>query len=165
MLLAAGFMTLMTGSALAVSIYEKPFPGSEVMDMMQVNDLHDLQLIEEDAIVPPEGGEDGCVDCDEFDQEEEPIVDGGDEECVGCDQDLPDDGGDEGVVEDEETPPADDEQTPPADDEDQQKPPTTTDSGKKLPNTGTQLAIVGGIGLLAALTAYIASRHMKKRVR
>jgi LPXTG-motif cell wall-anchored protein len=161
----AGIVAIMTGTA-AAAPYDKAHMDQELA--INQHDIVDMSGIvvapveeddEDDQPSFPDGGDDECVGCD--DEDDQPsFPDGGDDECVGCDDDegLDDGGDDEGVVDDEENPPVDE-------DEEEEQTPPTTDSGKKLPNTGTQLAIIGGIGLLAALAAITARFALRKKMR
>lgn len=108
------------------------------------------------------------------------IPDGGDEEYVVPPDDLPDDsivddGEDDGIIDDGEdggiddgTPgdvddSADDSvPQPPLPTQENNNPPSTS---SKLPNTGTQLAIVAGFGMALLLTALVIRHYAMKRAR
>lgn len=170
-----GLMALAAGTAAASPQMDMPWDHEQVIDPSMLARLQDMNLEpDEDFVVPPEeqvipdGGGDECVGCDEEDVDDgddEGIDDGQDEGVDdGQDEQVPDDGDDDGVVDEEETPPLDGGDSGKTDEE--QKPPaTSTSSGKQLPNTGTQLAVIGGIGLLIALTAFGTRMVLKKRMR
>lgn len=162
--LAAG-LALTAGTAMAAPQANHPWDQVPAIDPSMLAELNEMDLaLDDDYYVPPEeqvfpdGGDDECAGCGEDEFPDEGVED-------GVDVIEPDDGGDEGVVEEEETPPIDQGSDSGKTDETPKPPAGKTDSGKKLPNTGTRLVIIGGIGLLAALTAYGASRAMKKRMR
>lgn len=166
-----GLMALVAGTATAAPSPHPAIPWDHddlVIDPQVLIDLSGVELVhDDDAVVPPDdgvfpdGGGDECAGCDDDDSVDEAPDDGIDEDAP--DEGI-DDGGDEGIVEDEETPPADSDDSGTTDDE--QKPPVSTnETGKKLPNTGTQLALIGGIGLLVALTAFATRKALKKRMR
>lgn len=161
----AGIMAYLAGSALAAPApaYEHaPWQDDMLIDPDIVRDLSQVEVINPGGPFP-DAGDDECAGCDDG------AVDDGSDEGV----DEGDDGGDEGVDEGDDEGVVDEEQTPPVDENDdsgktdeQQTPPTTNQSsGKKLPNTGTQLAIIGGIGFLVALSAFGARKALKKKMQ
>lgn len=158
LLMVAFVAAICAGTAMAAPA-EKVSPSALISEHPELMDI-----VEMGVILAP--------DDQAGDDEQGPFPDGGDDECVGCDeQDVPDegddhpgdDGDDEGVVDEEQNPPVDE-----GDDEgktDEEQTPPATDSGKKLPNTGTTLALIGGIGLAAALTAFATRRILNNRMR
>lgn len=169
LLVVAFGLAIFAGAALAapadkvIGIDDLTIEHPNIAEMVDVSVIPAEQEDGTDEGVFPDGGGDECVGCDD-DGDDDGSDDGNDEPQDDGDQPL-DDGGDDGVVDEEETPPVDEGDDEGKTDEEETPPVTDDSSGKKLPNTGTQLAIIGGIGLLAALIAFASRRALKKRMR
>lgn len=100
------------------------------------------------------------IDNQNIPEEEQTFPDGGGEEMVPGDENenVPDDTDTPDETIDQDEPEGTVPQTPP------QTPPVTTGTSS-LPNTGTQLLIFAGAGIVAFLAALAARRHAGMRVR
>ncbi|MHB0867168.1 MAG: LPXTG cell wall anchor domain-containing protein [Thermoleophilia bacterium] len=166
---AAGILALSAGTALAGpgGIY-LPDQNTQINPEV-VAAIHSLvqngqlQPIDPDPAVDG-GGEDDVVSPDSPGEDSLIPPEGGDIECLpgtpGCDDgnDQPGEPGNPGELDNPETPPATTGQ-----------PPVTTETPRvpssKLPNTGTQLVILAGLGLTVAMAALMVRRFAMRRTR
>jgi len=162
--IAAGLLALSASTAMAAPGDNYYFPENMQMDsdtLAAIQSMIDDGQLQVDEVVPGDGGdEDYYVPPTEDDE-----MDEGDEDVQvpdDGDEDVPDNPGN---LDEDDTPdnPGDLDDDTPSNPETPVTPQTPTTSTSKLPNTGTQLVLIAGLGLIVALGALGIRRYVVKR--